>query len=471
MIGGTRFDVKFGTPLEDDFFTSSNHCDDLCYPAPTALLCTVDPATAIGSQNFHTLAAAIAECLFDVIAIVPAVHYENLITSMKYTSRNTASLTILSYNGAIIEGFHIINQDCLISDLVPQTLIFKDLIFRSPTSNLTSVPPISILDIRSEAFGVCNLPVVKIQTSTFILTNASHAGFFDAITCHACSVGTLTLQTLVINGAFKNGFYINSDSSPIVPHVVISQITVAPTAVTGMIGYLNNGATTSTFSISQVIGNCENTAPYYGCLYVSGGNTYTPHALISNQIHANDAANSTITKYSAIVWNLEGSFTLAQVRNILNATTGNVATATRFGLHIISNGINIEYPCVEGADATIIAIKAANLLVTGNDQHVEITDQNGIIIDLIDTNSPRTRCFAIKDIPSGSDLVIPIMLVAMVAFIIGFTICCLWGRCLQIANGISRGLAPPTDTPALKRNQQEYKLLRSSKTKNEQFYK
>lgn len=378
MTSGTVHDVKIGGILEDDFDTSSNYCDDLCPVSVTEQYCTVNPLSTLTTSNYQNLTSAIANCIYPTIIMMNATHYEDVTSNLVYSFRTGTTLTIRSSTGTTIIGNHNLNQDCGGSDLVPTELILMGITIQP---RVAGSPAIKITPDTS-----CSYPKLTFSGLTFQLANSSATGTWDGIVCQSCNVRNITIQSSTFSTGFSNAIILDGTSSAVKPWVTLTSNTLQLSRQIAL--------SLITLDYVEMTGNtisCNSDTTGVGCWYIYGIQA-TRSNLNGNTIRSNVGSS---VKYNAITWNLAGAYSFG---GVINQTIGLVSTTTsasRFGLQIISNDIDSNYPCVSStpSSAYIRTIRVRNPNIDGNDHDTVITDESGVILGYITAGSNTINCF------------------------------------------------------------------------------
>ncbi len=385
-IHGTLHDIKFGVPFEDAFTTSSNVCDAMCLPPPSNLVCQVSVVYVIPDvQHFNSLTEAIRLCPYDKIYVMDAVFYENVNTNFVYTvSRLGSTLTIIFYTGGggVLIGHHRFVQDCVLpTETIPTLITWRTVEFQ--------------LDVNSSAVVIDFVPshVSCIQTKiafetvqvtkTVLNLNAET----NAIQCIGCTIGNITFDTTTILGDFTNGIYVSSS----IAELVTTGVTIGPVSRSAI--YVNDVQGIVVWSNTLRCNNPVANSTEHGCLNIKGSTSLLRHSFQTNEIYSNQAVLVADIPFDAFYWDLEQSLSFSQVLLMCADITETITAATGFGIRIISDGIDSEYPCAPTSDTALNTIQTNNPLAKGTLGQVIIMDDAGVILNLIANSAVQTFCF------------------------------------------------------------------------------
>lgn len=427
-LGGQLIDLKSGTQTQDNYVTETNVCNNQCIPDPSSLICTVDTSQPPETQNFHDLCVAIRKCLFNTIAVVDPILKTDCSTSFAYDGMrfNPSTLTIISYSASILQGTFTIDQTLSLSDSIPADIVFMDIFFTN--SNFAPAGS-SIIKINGPSPYIPGKTINSMTLSNVgisIINQTYFNGNIDAITCSGCDYSTLTIKNSQISGPFRNGFYLDATSSNVPPNLVIQK-----TSIRAQNAYTNIRA--KSIQIEQNTFICENPTPIYGCSYQFGMASAEKRKYSNNVIKAN---GGTSVPFTGFVWNLAGAFTLERIGEILNATSSNTISSTSYGIHVISNGLDSEIPCVTFADTTIRSISVNNPDITSPTWRVILTDQNGILLAHILASTGDLQCFRAKSVEKPSDILFVLLTIGGVIIFVGGFLCIWWFQIIRLCWGI-----------------------------------
>lgn len=420
-MSGNGIDVKFGPIQQDSIITSTNNCHQMCLPSVPSQVCTINTASVQSASNYHSLKTAISNCPYSKILILDFILEENIDTDLVYLTRLGSNLEIYSYGSSTIVGNHTIQQNCLNSNVIPNQLIFKSLIFRAKTPVLVNTPLISIKPISL----LCVLGSLRFENVQFNVLNTSFNNFISAIECDSCNLRNLTLINTSIRNGFKTGLYVSTPDSPYPVDVLIQNSNFENLKQNAIYANLPRSLKVTGSTLK-----CESETNGIGCTYIY---SYPENILFfNNRIETNGKYSG--VKYSSLVWNIINSYTLPEVYNVTSGFYSNDGDSTKFGLQLIVKDINNYYPCNDGDQFYINEIAKRNPYLSGRVSKIAITDDNGVILNNLEMNYGRLYCFIYTSQNSGNGVAawiifigISLIFIALIYLIVIRGVECLYG--------------------------------------------
>jgi hypothetical protein len=412
-IHATKWDIKFGTPLLDDYVAPKqiNVCHRMCPNTLSGSFCRVSASyLSLDSQHYNSIKTSIRKCPFCTIYIMDSIFYENVTTDFVHeTARSCSILNIRFFALGILAGHHTFSQNCQSGDLVPSTVVWRNTIFQHDNgsgnqtlnSTITTEPTISLESITPS----CALPSqFKIESSTFFHPSQTN-GLRDAISCAGtCLFSNISLNAVSVTGVYRDVLHVSGAVSNVNVYVTGTNV-VTPTKGSNV--YMED---LQGFYISDNTFRCKNSTEIsssskIGCLHVFGtsGLSSGLHTVKNNRILVDASAGEPYPSkfglsagrypppFDGIYWNLDGPYTLSQIDILLKNFTGNDGNALQYGIHVEAYGVETLIPCSPGTDDTINDIQRRNP-INGALSPIAITDPTGIVQNNVYMQVDLLRC-------------------------------------------------------------------------------
>lgn len=410
MISSTVHDILLGPPTLDSNPSDSDVCDAMCPFSTFDAHCYVSRGfSMVDIQHYDLLEIAVQNCPFPIIWIMDPIWNETFSTDFGSALRTSPQLTITFFGGGIYVGQIQYLQNCAPGMNYPTSVQFTDIIFVAELNfagyqfDIIPVTPLCGLGM----LNFTNIDFTPFKNSSILPTGA--------IRCSSCLVGSIILTTSNIIGKYQYGVYLDSPSLfQMTGSSIVGPITRAAILL----------AHPSGFSVNNSVIKCENPTPSYpasGCMTVIGSLQITGPMSINNLDIAANQVNQLIL-LDGVFWDTQQALTLPQLGILASHIVQNSGFASRIGINLQSNVVDIYVPCAPGTADPINWIAGNNTKITGNVMTAAFTDPGGVILNDFSTNVPLTSCVGSNNIQLTSTdqilawviiLVIPISILGL----------------------------------------------------------
>jgi hypothetical protein len=335
------------------------------------------------------LQTAIEKCPFETIYVMDSTLTESITTNWKYTvARIGSGLKIVFYGGGTLVGHHKFLESCdPLTDSVPSFVEWKNTRFQL---DVNSTEP--LFDLVPAMVPVTNstcIPNALVFDGVELLrtTLADEPIPLNAIQCEGCRLENFTLARSSIIGEFKNGIHVNGTN---VLELKVISTTIRTMSETGL-SLTNPGGVYIDSNIIACRNNNGTSGVAQGCIHIFGSLMATNRWIRSNRIESNIGVGSPL--FDGIYWDLDQALSFSQILLVAGDVRDNTVESSQYGIDIISDSIDSQYPCALDSDLTVNTIHDRNIAARGYVGLVVIQDALGIVQSYITSNANQIFCF------------------------------------------------------------------------------